>query len=251
MRSARLSLVLVALAIIVSPVARGQSAAMPGMALGHGMPGMDDDPAFFHLLADQVEDRIAGGKHSFRYDGKAWYGTDTEKLWLKSEGRIEPGGRFEDGRHEILYDRAVSTFFDLQAGLRVDLDDDPVRAWAALGVQGLLPYFLEIQATAYAGDHGVAARIKASYDLLITQRLILQPEFEINLYGDSDRPRRIGAGLSDLDAGLRLRYELNRKFAPYVGITVQHFFGQTADLVRGSAESTEAVRLAVGVRAWF
>jgi copper resistance protein B len=219
--------------------------------MGGQMPGMDDNPAFGHVLLEQFEDRTSGADHSFRYDGQGWYGTDTDKLWVKSEGLVTDRGRFEDGQHEILHDRAISTFFDLQAGLRLDADDGPTREWGAIGVQGLAPYFFDVEATAYFSDRGAAARLKASYDLLITQVLILQPQAELNFYSDPDRERGVGSGLSDIDGGIRLRYEISRKFAPYVGASYQGKFGQAASFARQDHESTDDVRLTFGVRAWF
>jgi copper resistance protein B len=216
-----------------------------------GTPSMMGDAAIGHVLLEQLEDRWNGSDHAFRYDGQGWYGTDDDKLWVKSEGQVDGRGRFSDGQHEVLYDRATSTFFDVQAGVRIDADSGPTRAWAALGVQGLAVYFLDVEATAYASDRGVAARLKASYDLLITQRLILQPEAEFNLYSASDRERGVGSGLSDIDAGLRLRYEITRKFAPYIGVSYQGRFGQSADFARKDNESTSDARFTFGVRAWF
>jgi copper resistance protein B len=231
--------------------ASAQDIAGPMLYSGGAMPGMDDDPAFTHVLIEQFEDRTSGSGHAFRYDGQGWYGTDTDKLWIKSEGLVTDSRRFEDGQHEILYDRAISTFFDLQGGVRLDIDDGPTRAWGAIGVQGILPYFFEVEATAYASDRGVAARLKGSYDLLITQRLILQPQVELNFYSASDRARGTGYALSDIDAGLRLRYEITRKFAPYIGVTYQGRSGQAARFAQQDRESTGAVRFAFGVRAWF
>jgi len=216
-----------------------------------GMPPVMDNTVFTHVLLEQFEDRWNGSDHGFRYDGQAWLGTDADKLWIKSEGSVTGHGRFEDGQHEFLYDRALSTYFDLQAGVRLDLDDGPARPWAAFGVQGLLPYFFDIEATAYASDRGVAARLKASYDLLITQRLILQPEAELNFYSAADRRRGTGSGLSDIDAGLRLRYELSRKFAPYVGVAYVGRYGQSADFARRDGDRTGDARFVFGLRAWF
>ncbi len=217
-----------------------------------GMQPVMDNTVFTHALLEQAEDRWNGRDHSFRYDGQGWIGTDYNKLWLKSEGTVTNKGRFTDGQHEVLYDRAVSTFFDVQAGVRVDLDNERTRTWAALGVQGLSLYFFDVEATAYASDNGhYAARLKASYDLLITNRLVLQPEAELNFYTKSDRGRRTGTGLSDIDAGLRLRYEFSRKLAPYVGVSYQRFFGKTADMQRQDGAKTNDVRALIGVRTWF
>jgi copper resistance protein B len=230
--------------------AAGQPAAPSTQYVG-GMPPMMDDAAIGHVLLEQLEDRWNGSGHSFRYDGQGWYGTDEDKIWVKSEEQVDDRGHFGDGQHELLCDRATSTFFDVQAGLRVDADSGPTRAWAALGVQGLAVYFVDVEATAYASDRGVAARLKASYDLLITQRLILQSEAEFNLYSASDRERDVGSGLSDIDAGLRLRYEITRKFAPYVGVSYQGRFGQAAAFAHRDHNSTSEARLAFGVRTWF
>ncbi|HMA52694.1 MAG TPA: copper resistance protein B, partial [Magnetospirillaceae bacterium] len=161
-----------------------------------------------------------------------------------SEGFADGKGHITDGDQELLYDRAISTYFDLQAGLRSDLDSLATRNWAAFGVQGLAPLFFELQATGYVSDAGhLAARLQASYDLLLTQRLILQPEIEVNLYSKADPRRQIGAGLSDIDAGLRLRYEVTRKFAPYLGVT---YAGRFA-----GPETQDDVRFVVGIRSWF
>jgi copper resistance protein B len=223
-----------------------QAQEMTGMSMGPEM-GMGDE-IYAHALLDQFEGRLGG---QLRWDGQGWIGGDYDKLWIKSEG-LEQGGRVEDGRHELLYDRAASAFFDLQAGLRADLDGGAAREWAAFGVQGLAPYFLDIEATAYVGDAGrTAARLSVSYDLLLTQRLILQPEAELDLYGQSDPSRHLGAGLSDLDAGVRLRYEISRKIAPYLGVSYRGAFGGTADYARREGESPSDIRFVIGLRAWY
>jgi copper resistance protein B len=199
------------------------------------------DRIYAHALLDQFEGRFGGRDGEFRWDGQGWIGGDYDKLWIKSEGFADGHGRVTDGDHELLYDRAVSTYFDLQAGLRSDLDSRVTRNWAAFGVQGLAPLFFELEATGYVSDSGrLAAKLRASYDLLLTQRLILQPEIELNLYGKADPARETGSGLSDIDAGLRLRYELSRKVAPYLGVTYSDQTGQTADF-----------RLVAGIRSWF
>ncbi|MDB5394743.1 MAG: copper resistance protein CopB [Rhodospirillales bacterium] len=257
MSAARLVALSWSLALLATGVAHaqtvsasGQSSAPPIQYFG-GKPPVMDNASFGHVLLEQLEDRWNGSDHSFRYDGQGWYGTDYDKVWVKSEGQVDGRGRFADGQHEVLYDRATSTFLDLQAGIRIDADSGPTRAWAALGVQGLAVYFFDVEATAYASDRGVAARLKASYDLLITQRLILQPEAEVNFYSASDRGRGTGSGLSDIDAGLRLRYEISRKSAPYIGVSYQGRFGQSADFARKDNESTSDARFTFGVRAWF
>lgn len=217
-----------------------------------GVPPVMDNTVYAHAMLEQFEDRTNGGSHQFRYDGQGWVGTDENKLWVKSEGLVESNGRFTDGQHEVLYDRAVSSYFDLQGGVRVDLDSDVTRTWAAFGVQGLSLYFFDVEATAYLGDQGrAAARLKGSYDLLITNRLILQPEAEMNFYSKADPQRGLGSGLSDIDAGLRLRYEFSRKVAPYIGVTYTGYFGQAQGLARRQGERVQDVRFTFGLRSWF
>jgi copper resistance protein B len=225
---------------------------MPTMAMTDMSP-VNDNGIFAHVMFDQLEGRFLGsGGGEFRWDGQGWIGSDYDKLWIKSEGFVRSNGRMDDGRQEFLYDQAISTYFDLQAGLRADLDSHPSREWAALGVQGLAPLFFDLEATAYVSDQGhFAGRVQASYDLLITNRLILQPEVELNLYSKADPGRLVGAGFSDLDTGLRLRYEFDRKFAPYIGVAYETKFGQTADLARKAGESAGGVRFLLGLRTWF
>jgi copper resistance protein B len=155
-------------------------------------------------------------------------------------------------QHQFLYDRAITTYFDLQGGLRSDIDSRPTRNWAAFGIQGLAPYFFDLELTGYASNQGhLAAKLEASYDILITQRLILQPQIELNLYSKADPVRLVGAGFSDIDTGLRLRYEFSRNFAPYLGVVYEGKFGQSASYARRLGESTGDFRFAFGVRVWF
>jgi copper resistance protein B len=211
-----------------------------------------DNGIYTHALLEQFEGRWNGRNQQFKYDGQAWSGTDTNKVWIKSEGLVTNKGQFTDAQHEFLLDHAISPYFDVQGGIRVDLDDNKTRTWAAFGVQGLSLYFFDVEATAYVSDRGrLAARLKGSYDLLITQRLILQPEAEINFYSKSDAGRGTGSGISDMDAGLRLRYEFTRKIAPYVGVSYVGRFFQSSDLAHRIGETANDVRFVFGVRAWF
>ena len=246
---------------LAGTIALGASAAYAQSALpAAGMPAMDasamspmmDNPLIVHVLFDQLEGRTSGSNTAFRWDGQGWLGTDYDKLWIKSEGFVRSDGKVDDGRHEFLYDRAVTTYFDLQGGVRSDIDSHPTRNWAALGIQGLAPLFFDLEATGYVSGQGhFAGRVQASYDLLITQRLILQPEVELNLYSKADRARLVGAGISDIDTGLRLRYEISRKFAPYIGVAYAGKFGQSAGFARRAGESSGDVRFLFGVRSWF
>jgi copper resistance protein B len=226
--------------------------AMPDIANGTMISPVMDNEIFTHAILDQFEGRIGGGQNAFRWEGQAWIGTDYNKLWLKSEGFARGKGGVEDGRHEFLYDRALSTYVDLQAGVRTDQDSGTGRTWAALGLQGLAPLFLDYEVTGYLSDSGHAAlRLAASYDLLITQRLILQPEAELNFYSKADPGRRVGAGLADINAGLRLRYEISQKFAPYIGVAYVGRVGQTAQFARQEGEAASVVQFVFGIRSWF
>lgn len=228
--------------------------ASPSLAQTHAEHAAHDmDPGIqFHGILDQFEARIGAGANAFRWEGHAWIGSDTDKLWLKSEGFALGKGGVEDGRHEVLYNRAISTWFDVQAGIRTDLDSGTSRQWAALGVRGLLPHFVEMEATAYASDNGhFAARIGLSYDVRLTQRWVLQPEIELNVYSKTDPGRHVGSGLASLDAGVRLRYEITRKLAPYVGVTYSGRYGQTARFARQESEAATAVQFVFGIRSWF
>ncbi len=212
-----------------------------------------DDRVYAHGYFDQLEGRFGSGSY-LRWDGQTWIGTDYNRLWLKSEGRYDVNrkGMVSDGDHEALYDRPISTYFDIQAGIRVDLDSMPTRTWAALGIQGLAIDFWNLEATIYASDGGhYALRTNASYDLLLTQRLILQPQFETNWYTRTDPGRRLGSGLSDVDMGLRLRYEFTRKLAPYVGVAYQRSFGGTSSYVREDGGRVNDLRFLAGLRVWF
>ena len=214
-------------------------------------PPVDDRHIWVHGMLDQFEGRLGGADSGLRWDGEAWAGPDEWRVWLKSEGELS-GGRAVDGQSEVYVSKPISTYFDVQLGGRYDLDSRPARGWAALGIEGLAPGFFKVAATAYAGDRGrFAGKLTVSYDQLLTNRLILQPEAEANLYSKDDPARMIGSGLSDLDAGLRLRYEITRKFAPYVGVTWEQKFGRSADLTRAAGERSDDVRFTLGARAWF
>jgi copper resistance protein B len=182
---------------------------------------------------------------------QAWFGRDYNRLVFKAEGDIAKG-KLQESRTELLWGHAIATFWDTQAGMRYDSGVGPDRGWLAFGVQGLAPYWFEVDAAAYVGNNGrTALRLGAEYELLLTQKLVLQPRVEVNGYGKSDEARGIGAGLSEAQAGLRLRYEFTRQFAPYIGVERTGKFGQTANLARAEGESTGATRWVAGVRFWF
>lgn len=220
----------------------------PSSAAPFGSP-VADEHVFYHLLFDQLEGRF-GNDPAFRWEGQAWLGTDENRVRFRSEGFVA-NGEVDDGQQELFYSRAISTFFDAQVGARYDLDSKPGRGWGAFGIEGLAPLFFHVAATGYVSSNGLAAKLEGSYDLLITQRLILQPQIEMNFYSQNDPARGIGSGLSDLDAGLRLRYEVTRKIAPYIGVSYTSKYGATADYARSSGTPTDEVRFVVGLRTWL
>ncbi|MGH6958035.1 MAG: copper resistance protein B, partial [Caulobacteraceae bacterium] len=222
----------------------------PSQAAPFGPP-VGDERIQSHLVVDQLEARLGDDGAALRWQAEAWAGPDEWRVRLRSEGERRADGRVDDGQLEALFEKPVTTYWNLDAGARYDLDSGPGRTWAALGVSGLAPGFVRLAATGYAGRAGLAAKLEASTDLRLTQRLILQPEAEANLYGRADPARRIGAGLSDLDAGLRLRYEITRKFAPYLGLAYERRFCRTADFAHVAGEPAHTLRLALGLRAWL
>jgi copper resistance protein B len=213
---------------------------------------VEDNRVLNFITFDQLEGRTSGPNTSFRWEGEGWIGTDRNKLWIKSEGTVTSGVT-SDGDHEFLYDRPIPhlRYFDWQAGARVDIDSGPTRGWLALGVQGLARYFFNFAPTLYIRDGGrVAGKIEGFYDLNLTQRLILQPQAELNFYSQADRARGIGTGLSDFDGGVRLAYQFSRKFAPYIGYVYTGTLGQTATLSRQAGESTGANQFVFGIWLW-
>ncbi len=213
---------------------------------------MDDSAPVWKLLLDQLEWRDGNlGEARAAWDGEASYGGDIDKLWLKSEGTYIANGQdsgVRDASVDALWSRVVSPWWTGQAGLRQDFGQSPSRTWVALGIEGLAPQWVETEATVYAGEGGhTAARLKAEYDLLLTQRLVLQPFLEANAYGRSDPQRQIGSGLSDLQLSARLRFEIRREIAPYVGIVWLRRFGATADLTRAAGGQSSEVELAAGI----
>ena len=231
-------------------------ARSPDYSDGYGhstMPGMDmaDSAPLAMLLVDQLEAFHGRDGSGQAWELQGWYGGDADKLWLRSEGE-RSGGRLEDGDVEALWSHAVAAYWNTMLGVRHDLGGGPSRDWLAAGMQGLAPYWFDVEATLYLGAAGrSAARLRASYDLRFSQRLILQPELEANLYGRRDPTRGLGRGLTDVQFGLRLRYEIRREFAPYVGVQFVQRVGATADLARTAGRAVFDRQFVAGLRIWF
>jgi copper resistance protein B len=213
---------------------------------------MDDAATRGMWLFDRLErSRSTDGDYATSWEAEGWWGSDLNRLWVKTEGE-RGSDRTQDGRVEALWSHAWTSFWDGQLGARQDFGQGPNRQWAAVGVQGLAPYWFETQATFYLGEQGrTAARFEASYEMRFTQRLILEPKLELNIYGKDDPQRGISSGLSDLEAGLRLRYEFSRKFAPYIGVNWARRFGGHSDVPGAIDLPARETTWVAGVRLWF
>ena len=207
---------------------------------------------FSQFLIDRLEAGFADAEDTNVWDAQGWYGGDVHKGWLKTEGEGAQGEPLESAELQLGYGRMIGRFWDLQVGVRHDFRPDPDRTFLAFGVQGLAPYFFEVDAASFISDDGdVSLRIEAEYELLITQRVILQPRFELNAAVQSVPEAGVGSGVNTTETGLRLRYEISRKFAPYIGFEWTQRYGETADFAREERAPTSVNALVVGVRAWF
>ena len=209
-----------------------------------------DEKAFWAVLGDRFE--FQQDSDSTVYDLQGWYGTTYDRLVIKAEGDIADGS-LEESSTDLLWGYALNAYFDTLLGVRIDqYDEGKNRQWLALGVQGLAPYWFELDVTAYVGNNGrTALAAEVEYELLLTQRLILQPRAELNLYGKDDPDNGLGSGLSELALGLRLRYEYSRRFAPYIGVEWTSTYGDTADYRRVSGENDSDTQIVAGLRFWF
>jgi len=209
-----------------------------------------DESAFRAILGDRVE--YSNDSDNVVYDLQGWYGSTYDRFVAKAEGDI-PNGRFLESQTHLLWGQATSPYFDTQIGARFDqYDDGQNRQWLAFGLQGLAPYWFELDITAYLGQGGrTAVSMESEYDLLLTQKLILQPRVEMTWNGKSDSANDLGSGLSDLSIGLRLHYELSRQLAQYMGVEWSDNYGDTADYVKMEGGETSDIRLVAGTRFWF
>jgi copper resistance protein B len=222
-------------------------AAFPQGLRGHAAHG----PAWqYFVLFDRLEwqgDTSGGAALA----NTTWIGGDLNRLWLRVDAE-SANGRLEDAGADILWGHSMSRWWDVVAGIRQDVRPGAPQPWAAVGIQGLAPYWFEVKATGYIGaDARTRARLEVQYELLLTNRLILQPLVEAELYGKRDPARGIGAGLSSVETGLRLRYEIRRELAPYIGLTWDRKLFGTADLARESGDAAGQARFTVGLRTWF
>lgn len=223
-------------------------------AVARARKGMEQESGgmiFSRWMLDRAEYRAGKGRDGYHWEGEGWLGGDLNRFAIKTEGEGRFGERAEQAEVQALYWRALDPWFNLEAGVRQDLQRGG-RTYAVVGVDGLAPYWFEVSAQAFLSDRGdVSARLEASYDQRITQRLILQPAVEVNLSAQDVPDEHVGAGLTNIEAGLRLRYEIAREFAPYVGINRERSFGRTARFLRAEGEGAAATTFVAGVRMWF
>lgn len=224
------------------------------LAMGLSVPafaGGVDDPLITKVMVDKLETRITDGPNPLVLEADAWAGYDLDKLWLKTDlERVD--GNTEEAELQLLYSRAIAPFWDLQAGWRRNIKPHPHRDYLALGLKGLAPYLFDVDAGLFVGKSGqFSARLDAEYEYLLTQKWVLAPEFSMNLYSKDDAAVGIGSGLSDMAFGLRLRYQIRREFAPYLGVNWTRKFGQTADFTEAEGGDASDTQVVAGIRAWF
>ena len=225
--------------------------AAPLCAIAQDGPELMDDRVFYQVLFDELEIADSGGKEAIVWDGQAWVGTDTRRLWIKTEGQRMSSDR-DEAELQLLYSRAIAPYWDLQVGYRHEFDPKPSEDWAVLSVQGLAPYFFEVEGELFIGNGSQAElRFKAHYEFLITQRVVLTPNIELNMFREDDRQLGIRSGLSQLELGIRLRYEIRREIAPYVGLNWTQKLGNTADFAEAVGVDTHELQLLAGFRFWF
>lgn len=210
-----------------------------------------DSGIFSYVLFNRLEAWDAAPGTGTQWEAQSWIGTDLNRVWLRSEGE-HVDGNTESADLEVLYGRSITPWWDVVAGVRHDFKPGRSQDFLALGVIGLAPYMFEVSATAYLGESGrTEASVEVEYEMLLTNRLILQPLLEVRFFGQTDERRGVGSGLGMAEAGLRVRYEVNRQFAPYIGVARERAFGRTALLRRNEGEDTDDTRVVAGVRIWF
>ncbi|MDB5684773.1 MAG: Copper resistance protein CopB [Sphingomonas bacterium] len=208
--------------------------------------------SFSMIMLNRAEVQPEGDGGILRWDGEAWFGGDIDRLTIKSEGEGRLGRPLDAVELQALYSHAVDAYWNLQAGVRHDFRPDPERSYATIGIEGLAPYWFEVEAALFLSDKGdLLGRIEGYYDQRITNRLILQPRAELNFAAQDVAENGIGAGLSDAELGLRLRYEIRREFAPYVGLSWERKIGDTARYARRQGDGRTSAGAVFGLRFWF
>lgn len=211
--------------------------------------GKTDDPLLGKLMIGQFETRVTDGANPFVLEAQGWLGKDLNKLWVKVDAE-SVDGQLEEAELQFLYSKAIAPYWDFQVGWRHDSRPTPTRDWLAIGFQGVAPYFFEVDVAAFLGQEGqTALRIEAEYEVMLTQKLVLTPEVTFDFYGESDPTLDIGSGLSSSEVGLRLRYEIRREFAPYIGVNWDQKYGETSNFANAADEKSSDVQFVAGIRA--
>ena len=209
----------------------------------------EDDPILLTVMIDEFEIRRTHGNAEFAWDLEAWVGRDIDKVWIKTEGERADGDT-RDSEFQALYSRAVTPYWNLQLGWRGDAK--PGRDWAVVGLQGLAPYFVEIDANLFVGGSGnTALRVNAEREFLLTQRWVIAPAIEINAYAEDDAAAARGSGISDVETTLQIRYRIRPDFSPYAGLRWRQIYGESRGLVRGTGGDTSELQFLIGLNAWF
>jgi copper resistance protein B len=242
-----------------------ESMSMPSMQT-HGLgkplpagwePAVHDSPIGAFAFTSKAEFRTGGQPDAFVLDAEGWVGGDYQRFWWKAEGEQETkGAKAGEVEVQALYSRLFSPFWDIQTGLRIDRNyrgrARDTTGYFVVGIEGLAPYWFEVEPALFVSEKGkVSARFTATYDQLITQRWVIQPRIDLNAAFQDDTKRNLAAGLNDIEVGLRLRYDINRQFSPYVGVTLRRVLGGTAGLVRRSGEDISTTSFVFGLRTWF
>ena len=213
---------------------------------------MEDDPLLTKVMINKLEmtDKDKNGNRTTVWETDAWIGKDLNKFWLKSSGERVDGK--QETSTSALYSRAIDANWDFQVGLLHDTVPGKSRNYAEIGLKGIAPYFFETDASVAIGKNGHSKlSVSSEYEMMLTQQLVLSPEIEFTAYGKADEKMGVGSGLSSGELGLRLRYEIRREFAPYIGVNFSKKFGQTADFATAEGEGTSDTQVVMGIRAWF
>ena len=212
--------------------------------------GGADDPVLTKVMINELETSDEKGD-PLTLDAEIWVGKDLNKFWIKTDvERLD--GVTEESEIQLLYSRAISAYWDLQTGVRHDDTDGLTQDWVVIGFDGLAPYFIDMDAALFVAESGQASlRVNAEYEMMLTQRLVLSPEATVTFYTKDDPDRGIGSGLSGIDAAIRLRYEIKREFAPYIGLSWSNKFSATADMANANGAESSDFAVVVGFSAWF
>jgi copper resistance protein B len=240
-------------ALMACTVALALSAGSARAADEHQSQQFHEEPPIVGtLIIDRLEHRWRDGENSVDWEAEGWIGGDTNKLWFNAEGSKPVEGGVEEAEFQLLYSRMLSEFWDAQAGIRHDVRPVPQTTYGLLGFQGVAPYFFDVTAQLFVSEDGdFSARLDAETDLLITQKLILQPAFEVNASAQRVGEFHLGRGINDVELGLRLRYEFVKEFAPYLGVSWERKLGETANIARAHGEDASDLSVLAGVRFWF